>query len=151
MTTLVGTNEIPDKRVGSMRVVIGSEALNVSGITHVKIQKIIKRALAQLPGLTTIAVVEVATGNCLAHLSRLRNFEPAATATHHAETVRQQQQAIAAQHMRGERLEDILIPLRKQLTLLRLSKNGQWFVYLAVKAQDTSLALAREVLKAIVA
>ncbi|GAB3582240.1 hypothetical protein GCM10027345_26180 [Hymenobacter daeguensis] len=57
---------------------------------------------------------------------------------------------MTALNMRGERLEDILIPFRKQLHLIRLAKNGQWFGYLVVKAQDTSLALAREVLKSII-
>ncbi|MDO7850598.1 hypothetical protein Q4S41_03260 [Hymenobacter sp. CA1UV-4] len=138
------------KRVGSTRIIEGRQALAASEINLSKIQKIIKQALADLPALTTIAVVEVTTANCLAHVSRARGFDPVATAAHHAETVRQQQQALAALSKRGERLEDILIPLRKQLHLIRLSKNSQWFVYLAVKAQDTSLALAREVLKSII-
>ena len=115
-----------------------------------KIEKVIKGALAQLPALTTVAVVEAATGICLAHLSSLPNFDPTAAAACGAEMVRQQQQAMAALNMRGERLEDILIPFRKQLHLIRLAKNGQWFGYLVVKAQDTSLALAREVLKSII-
>ncbi|HEX8327636.1 MAG TPA: hypothetical protein VF629_08850 [Hymenobacter sp.] len=139
------------RRVGSTQIITESQSLDFSCVTHIKIQKVLKQALTQLPALTTVAVVDVATGNCMAHFSRLRNFDSIAVAAHHAETVRQQQQALAALHLRGERLEDILISFRKQLTLLRLSKNGQWFVYLAVKAQDTSLALAREVLKPIVA
>ncbi|MDO7844909.1 hypothetical protein Q5H92_00960 [Hymenobacter sp. M29] len=138
------------KRIGSARIIEGSQAIAASEINLSKIQKVINRALVDLPALTTIAVVEVTTANCLAHFSRSRGFDPVATAAHHAETVRQQQQALATLPKRGERLEDILIPLRKQLHLIRLSKNGQWFVYLAVKAQDTSLALAREVLKSII-
>ncbi|WP_460552358.1 hypothetical protein [Hymenobacter daeguensis] len=115
-----------------------------------KIEKVIKGALAQLPALTTMAVVEAATGTCLAHLSNVRHFDPAVAAACGAEMVRQQQQTMTALNMRGERLEDILIPFRKQLHLIRLAKNGQWFGYLVVKAQDTSLALAREVLKSII-
>jgi hypothetical protein len=107
--------------------------------------------VTRLPFLATVAVVEAATGNCLAHLTRQKGFDPAVLAACHAETVRQQQQALAMLPARGERLEDILIPLRKQLYLIRVAKNGQWFVYLAVKAQDTNLALAREILKSIVA
>jgi len=139
------------QRPGSMRLVVGHEAQVASEIPLVKIEKIIKQIVAQLPSLTAVAVVEVATGNCLAHLSRRRGFDAAALAAHHAETVRQQLQALATLPTRGERLEDILIPLRKHFYLIRLAKNSQWFVYLAVKAQDTSLALAREILKSIVA
>ncbi|MBH8568479.1 hypothetical protein KB206_06280 [Microvirga sp. STS02] len=57
---------------------------------------------------------------------------------------------MAALKIRSERLEDILIPFRKQLHLLRLAKNEQWFGFLAVQAQDTSLALACEVLKSMI-
>ncbi|MFD2721249.1 hypothetical protein ACFST9_21215 [Hymenobacter monticola] len=151
MNVIAAASETLPQRLGSMRLVVNQEALDASEIPLVKIKKVIKEVLGQLPALTTIAVVEVVTGNCLAHLSRRRGFNPVALATHHAETVRQQQQALAMLATRGERLEDILIPLRKQLHLIRLAKNGQWFVFLAVKAQDTSLALAREILKSIIA
>jgi hypothetical protein len=116
-----------------------------------KIEKVIKKALLHLPCLTTVAVVEMATGMCIAHHSSLRSFDSAVVAACHTEMVRQKQQVMMALNMRGERLEDILIPFRKQLHLIRLAKNGKWFVYLAVKAQDSTLALAREVLKSIVA
>lgn len=115
-----------------------------------KIEKVIKQTFAQLPALTTVAVVETGTGKCLAHLSHSPSFDPTMAAACGAEMVRQQQQAMAALNMRGERLEDILIPFRKQLHLIRLAKGGQWFGYLVVKPQDTSLALAREVLKSII-
>lgn len=114
------------------------------------IEKVINKVLSHLPSLTTIAVVEVATGICLAHLTRIRCFDPAAVAACHAEMVRQKQLVMVALDMRGERLEDILIPFRKQLHLIRVARHGQWFMYLVVKAQDTSLALAREVLKSII-
>jgi len=115
------------------------------------VQNVIKKAMAQLPQLTTVAVIEVATGACLGHHSRSRSFNPAQVGAVHAEMVRQKQQSLLALGARSERLEDILIPLRKQLHLLRLAKNGQWLVYLDVKAEHTSLALAREVLKTITA
>ena len=114
------------------------------------IEKVIKKIAKQLPGLATVAVVEVATGNCLAHLSRTPGFDAAAVAAHNAALVRQKQLAMAASGMRGERLTDILIPFRKQLHLIRLARGGQWFGYLAVDARDTSLGLAREILQAII-
>jgi hypothetical protein len=115
-----------------------------------QIEKVINRVLVHLPALATIAVVEVATGTCLAHLNQTRGFDPVVAAAYSAEIVRQKQQAMVALNMRGERLEDILIPFRKQLHLIRIARNTQWFVYLVVKAQDTSLALALEVLKSVV-
>lgn len=115
-----------------------------------KIEKVIKQVFAHLPLLIAIAVVKTSTGKCLAHFSHSPGFDPAAAAVCGAETVRQQQQVMAALNMRGDRLEDILIPFRKQLHLIRLAKDGQWFGYLVVKPQDTSLALAREVLKSII-
>ncbi|MBF9219629.1 hypothetical protein [Hymenobacter ruricola] len=150
MGIYAATDKLPARRAGGTPIKVGSAALDTSEISLVKVKKVIKQTLAQLPALTTVAVVEVATGNCLAHVSRLRGFDPATVAAHHAETVRQQQQALAALPGRAGRLDDILIPLRKQLHLIRVARNGRWFVYLAVQAQDTSLALAREVLKSII-
>lgn len=151
MTYPAAADELLNKRVGSKQNSSLSTTQSSYGIAPAKIKKIIKQALVQLPNLTTVAVVEMATGTCLAYESRLRKFDPAAAAAYHAELVRQQQLAMESLGMRGERLEDILIPLRKNLHLIRLSKNAQWLVFLVVKAQDTSLALAREILKSITA
>ncbi len=95
-------------------------------------------------------VVETATGTCLAHIGRARGLDTAGVAECHAQLVRQQQLTMVRLGMRGERLEDILVPFRKQLHLIRMAKSGEWFVHLAVKTQDTSLALAREILKSII-
>lgn len=150
MNTLASAIELTAKHAGSkVRITWGSPS-DTAGVSVAAIEKVIKRVCAQLPSLTTVAVVEVATGACLAHLSHSRGFDAAGVASHNAGMVRQKQLAMAALGMRGERLEDILIPFRKQLHLIRLARNGQWFGYLAVKTQDTSLALAREILKSII-
>lgn len=139
------------KRIGvNQPSIFWNDSPNEGILIPKKIEKVIKMTLAQLPSLTTIAVVETGTGKCLAHLSRLPDFDPSLPAAYAAEMVRQQQQAMSVLNMRGERLEDILIPFRKQLHLIRLAKNGQWFGYLMVKAQDATLALAREVLRSII-
>ena len=150
MANSAAINKIQKKSPGNQPEILWNDAAAATDISRLRIEKIIKKAVHQLPALTTVAVVEVATGNWLAHLSRSRNFAPALAAACSAEMVRQQQQAMAALNMRGERLEDILIPFRKQLHLIRMARSGQWFGYLVVKAQDTSLALAREVLKSII-
>ncbi|GAB3660430.1 hypothetical protein GCM10027594_30820 [Hymenobacter agri] len=119
-------------------------------INSVVIEKVIKKLLAQLPGLAAVAIVETATGRCLAHLSRTAGFDAAAVATHNAALVRHKQLAMSASSLRGERLTDILIPFRKQLHLIRLARGGQWFGYLAIGTQEISLALAREILQSII-
>ena len=106
--------------------------------------------MAQLPGLAAVAIVETATGHCLAYLSRTAGFDVAAVATHNAALVRHKQLTMAAPSLRGERLTDILIPFRKQLHLIRLARGGQWFGYLAIGTQEISLALAREILQSII-
>ncbi|MBO2009881.1 hypothetical protein [Hymenobacter negativus] len=132
------------------RIRFGSPAHDSTGIETAEIEKIIKKATTHFPKLQTIAIVEVATGTCLAYAGT-RGINPTVAAAQNAEVVRRQSLVMKEFAMRGERLEDILIPFRKQLHLIRLAKNGQWFGYLVVKAQDTSLALAREVLKSIIA
>jgi hypothetical protein len=150
MKSSVAATRSAPKKYDSQAVITWGEAADDDKISLTIIEKVIKKLLVQLPSLATVAVVEVATGRCLAHLSRTPGFDAKAVATHNAALVRQKQLAMAALSMRGERLTDILIPFRKQLHLIRLARSGQWFGYLAIGSQEVSLALAREILQSII-
>lgn len=100
-----------------------------------------------LPELLAVAVVELETNKVLAKYSSLAQLQPEKAAIHNAEVVRQKQRALKALALPNEKIEDILITLREQLHLLRVSQNGDWLLYLIVSPQDTNLAIAREVLK----
>lgn len=132
------------------RFVVAEISNAASGLADSRIKIILKNAVVQLPSLLTVAVVDLASAQCLGHYNRMRGLDPAALALHNAETVRQQQGVLAALSGRPDRLADILVPGRKHLHLIRVARTGRWFGYLLVKAQDTSLALAREVLKSLV-
>ncbi|TYZ11966.1 hypothetical protein FY528_06355 [Hymenobacter lutimineralis] len=110
-------------------------------------EKVIQLIKAELPGLRVVAAIDVASGKCLASYCRPRAPAAEWVAEHHATTVRQQQLALQAWPGRPEQLTDMLIPMRRHLHLLRVARKGEWFVYLAVKADELSLALAREVLR----
>ncbi|MBC6700149.1 hypothetical protein H8B14_18625 [Hymenobacter sp. BT190] len=100
-----------------------------------------------LPELLAVAVVELATNKVLAKYSSSAQLQPEKAAMHNAEVVRQKQRALKALALPNEKIEDILITLREQLHLLRVSQNGNWLLYLIVSPQDTNLAIARDVLK----
>lgn len=109
--------------------------------------QVVKDVLAELPQLLAVAVVDVESGACLAAHSNSPAIDPSTAAAYNAEVVKQKQKAMAALQLQGEQIGDILVTLSSQLHLLQLTPTGDRLIYLVVKAQDTNLALAREVLR----
>lgn len=109
--------------------------------------EVVENVRAELPQLLAVAVVDVESGACLAAHSNSPAIDPSTAAAYNAEVVRQKQKAMAALALADEHIEDILVTLSSQLHLLQLTATGDRLIYLVVKAQDTSLALAREVLR----
>ena len=103
---------------------------------------------AALPELLAVAVIDIESGQALATHSNVPSFSPAKAAPHNAEVVRQKRRALEALSLSNEKIEDILITLREQLHLLRVSSDNQRLLYLAVSTHDTNLAIARHVLRA---
>lgn len=104
--------------------------------------------LTELPGLLAVAVVDVVSGTSLASHTNSAAINPATAASYNAEVVKHKQKALAALQLSDETIEDILITLSSQLHLLKVTKDGERFIYLAVNAHDTNLGIAREVLRA---
>ena len=107
----------------------------------------VKNILKQLPNLLAVAVVETETGMALAAHSNIADFDIDTAAAYNTEVVKQKLKAIAALKL-NQTIQDILLTLTDQLHLLKLSADGSRFIYLAVNARDTNLAVARQVLKA---
>ncbi|GAA4378854.1 hypothetical protein [Hymenobacter koreensis] len=120
----------------------------VNAGTRAKATATVDRIRAELPELLGVAVIDIVSGQALATYTSLPTFNPAKAASFNVEVVRQKQRALAAMSLSGEKIEDILITLREQLHLLRVSENNQHLLYLAVNSQDTNLAIARNVLRA---
>ena len=96
----------------------------------------------------TVAIVDAASGRILAGQWAGHSGGAVEVAAANAEIVQQTRLAIEALQLGPEEmLEDILITLRRQLHLLRVLPNQNWLLYLAVRTQDTNLALARAVLR----
>ncbi|WP_324674758.1 hypothetical protein [Hymenobacter sp. GOD-10R] len=102
---------------------------------------------ADLPSLMAVAVVDVNSGKMLASHSNSISINPETAATYNTEVVRQKQKALAALALEEEQIDEILITLRHQLHLIKLTDAGHTFVYLVVKSSETSLAVAREVVR----
>ncbi|MBO2009882.1 hypothetical protein [Hymenobacter negativus] len=110
--------------------------------------KVIQDILNDLPGLMAVAVVDVTSGMALASHTNSPNINPETAAAYNTEVVRQKQKAMTALKLQNETIEDILITLTTQLHLLKLTPNGNKFIYLVVNSRETNLAIAREVLRA---
>ena len=67
---------------------------------------------------------------------------------HLVEVVRLKRRALEVLQLPTEKIEDILITLREQLHLLRVSQDGRLLLYLVVSPYDTNLAIARALLQA---
>ena len=110
-------------------------------------QAIVEAVCLALPEVLAVAVIAIESGQALASYAAQPALNPAKAALYNAEVVKQKRQAIKALGLNGEKIEDILITLREQLHLLRLSPDEQRLLYLAVSTRDTNLAIARDVLK----
>ena len=107
--------------------------------------KAVDAIITDLPSLVAVAVVDINSGMALASHSNSPSLNPETAAAYNTEVVKQKQKAMSALKLTGENIEDILITLSNQLHLIKLA--GTKFIYLAVDARDTNLAIAREVLR----
>ncbi len=112
-----------------------------------KAGQVVQSIITDLPSLIAVAVVDVESGMALASHSNNPAFNPETAAAYNTEVVRQKQKAMQALKLTSESIEDILITLNTQLHLLKLSKDGRQFIYLAVNSRETNLAIARAVLR----
>lgn len=107
----------------------------------------IEGIIADLPALIAVAVVETYTGRSLASHSNTEHFNPDAAAAYNTQVVKQNLKAMRTLHLSSGTLDDILITVADQYHLIKLLNGGELFLYLAVNAQDTNLAIAREVVR----
>jgi len=103
--------------------------------------------LTELPTLLAVAVVETETGMPLASHTNVADFDIETAAAYNTEVVKSKLKAIQALKL-NQTVQDILLTLTDQLHLLKLSADGQKFIYLAVNSKDTNLAQARQIMKA---
>jgi hypothetical protein len=120
----------------------------VSAQTRAQAEELVRSVVAELPNFITVAVVSSASGQILAGQWAGHSGGAVEVAAANAEIVRQTRQALdALQLAPTEQLEDILITLRRQLHVLQVLPQQDWLLYLAIRTQDTNLALARAVLR----
>jgi predicted regulator of Ras-like GTPase activity (Roadblock/LC7/MglB family) len=107
----------------------------------------IQGIMTELPTLLAVAVVETETGMPLASHSNISDFDIETAAAYNTEVVKSKLKAVQALKL-NQTVQDILLTLTDQLHLLKLSNDGQKFIYLAVNSKDTNLAQARQIMKA---
>lgn len=107
----------------------------------------LQNILTDLPQLVAVAIVDTQSGMTLASHSNSPALNPDTAAAYNTEVVKQKQKAMAALKLKDEQIDDILISLTNQLHLINLVDGGKKFIYLAVNARDTNLAIARDILR----
>ena len=123
-------------------------APEVSSQARAQAEEIVRSVVAELPDFLTVAVVAGDSGQILAGQWAGHSGGAVEVAAANAEIVQQARQCIEALGLAPtEQLEDIVITLRRQLHLLQLLPQPGWLLYLAIRTQDTNLALARTVLR----
>ena len=111
-------------------------------------EALVRAVARELPDFVTIAVLEQAGGQILSGQWAGHSGGAVEAAAANAELVRQVQLLLAALQLdAAEQLEDIVITLQQQLHLMQVLPQQPWLLYLAVRSQDTNLALARTVLR----
>lgn len=120
----------------------------ISSETRAQAEAVVRRVVQELPDFMTVAIVDGANGRILAGQWAGHSGGAVEVAAANAEIVQQTRLSIEALQLGPEELlEDILITLRRQMHLLRVLPAQNWLLYLAVRTQDTNLALARTVLR----
>ena len=120
----------------------------VSSQARAQAEEIVRSVVAELPDFITVAVVASATGQILAGQWAGHSGGATEVAAANAEIVHQTRQSMKALELApAEQLEDIVVTLRRQLHLLQVLPQQGWLLYLAIRTQDTNLALARTVLR----
>ena len=120
----------------------------ISAEMRAQAEAMVRHVAEELPDFMTVAIVDSASGGILAGQWAGHSGGAVEVAAAHAEMVQQARLAIAALQLGpAEELEDILITLGGQLHLLRVLPAQNWLLYLAVRTQDTNLALAHTVLR----
>ena len=123
----------------------------ISSQTRAEAEELVRQVVRELPDFVTVAIIDAASGQILAGQWAGHSGGAVEVAAANAELVRQTRQAIEALGLAPtEQLQDILITLRRQLHLLQVLPQRQWLLYLAIRTQDTNLALARAVLQSFV-
>lgn len=129
-------------------VVVAPPEPVISSETRAQAEAVVRRVVKELPDFVTVAIVDAASGRILAGQWAGHSGGAVEVAAANAEIVQQTRLSIEALQLGPEELlEDILITLRQQLHLLRVLPTPNWLLYLAVRTQDTNLALARAVLR----
>ena len=109
-------------------------------------KQIVQDILTELPSLVAVAVIDTETGMPLASHTNSPDFDIETAAAYNTEVVKAKLKAVVALNIK-QTIQDILFTLTDQFHLLRLSPDGNMFVYLAVNSRDTNLAQARVVMR----
>lgn len=98
-----------------------------------------------VPGFIAVAVAEIKSGISYFTLTVDPNFDPELASAFNLEVVKAKLNAINALGLE-DTIDDILITLKKQLHIVDISENNEYFIYLAVNAKEANLGMTKALL-----
>jgi len=99
-----------------------------------------------VPGFIAVSVTEIASGVCYVSLSDSDKFDPEVASAFNLEVAKAKMKAIEALGLTAT-IQDILITLDKQIHIIDMAENGEYFIYLAVDSDKANLGMTRALLK----
>ncbi|GAB3287088.1 hypothetical protein [Hymenobacter tenuis] len=112
-----------------------------------KAHSVLQKLLSDLPEILMACVVEVHSGKVLASYTTTESLNPNQISLRYAKLVQLTAKTVSSHHIPGGPLTDATLMLEDQLHALRITQQGAWYCFLAIRFADANLAMALEVLR----
>lgn len=98
-----------------------------------------------VPGFIAVAISEIKSGISYFSESADPNFDPELASAFNLEVVKAKLNAINALGLKDS-IDDIMITLKKQIHIIDVSENNEYFIYLAVDSGKANLGMTKALL-----
>lgn len=112
-----------------------------------QIVSVIEAIAADTPGFIAASLVDLDSGMTLGVYSKDPSFDLNQASAYNSEMVKQKMKIMAALHLDGQQLEDMLLTLSDHIHLIRMI-SASTFLYLAADRRSTNLAIVRNAVSA---
>jgi len=105
-----------------------------------------KNIVKDITGLIAISITEVETGISFLSYSTSSSFDPDLASSYNLEVAKAKMKAIEMLGL-DQKINNIMINLEDQIHIIDMSKNYNYFIYLAVDSKKSNLGITLATLK----
>lgn len=105
-----------------------------------KIVEYAKQLQNEIPGFIAFSITEIKSGKCVFNISASKNFDIEFISLCNVDFVKAKLNTIAAGEL-GDNLKNIIVNLEHQFHIIDVTKDNQFFFYVAVNNQEANLAI----------